>query len=106
MLSRLDRALLMTAVTAVALLTAALTGNAELAAYAVPLCALALPLLAGRYLGEDALERLRERREPSRARIAVGRLAGARRAAEAFPRGGRLIAQALAERAPPLGATS
>ncbi|MEA2366533.1 MAG: hypothetical protein QOE69_3410 [Thermoleophilaceae bacterium] len=105
MLARVNRTLFVAVVTATALLGAALTGNAELVAYAAPLCALGLPLLAGRYLGEDALERLRERRSrPRRARIAVARLGAVRRVAEAFPRGGRLIAQGLAERGPPVGA--
>jgi hypothetical protein len=92
------------AATAAALLLAALTGHLELAAYFAPLCALALPLVAGRYLGEDALERLRERREPARRRSTVMPRSGLRRAATGFPRGGRLIADALAERGPPLPA--
>jgi len=68
---------------------------------AVPALLLVLPLLAGRYVGEDGLLRLagravvRRRRSPSRL--------GARRRA---PRGGRLIAAALAERAPPAAAAA
>jgi hypothetical protein len=100
---RRDQRLLLTAAvgTAVALVLAALAGHAELVAYAVPLLAVALPLLAGRYLGEETLERLRERRQPARRRVATGVLPAARRAAVPFPRGGRLIAHSLAERGPP-----
>jgi hypothetical protein len=90
------------AATSAVLLAAALAGHVELVAYVAPLLALALPLVAGRYLGEDALERLRVRREPARRRRAApAMLTGVRRAAAAFPRGGRLIADALAERGPP-----
>ncbi len=89
------------AAAAAALLLATLAGHAEIVAYLAPLVALGIPLVAGRYLGEGALERLRTRREPSRRRLAGVLVAGARRAAGSFPRGGRLIAEALAERGPP-----
>jgi hypothetical protein len=67
-----------------------------------PALALLLPLLAGRYVGEDALERLaarvgapRRRRRPAPAPLP-------RRRPRATPvRGGRLLAAALAERGPP-----
>jgi hypothetical protein len=97
-----QRVLLFAAVaTSAALLLAALAGHAELVAYAAPLCVVALPLLAGRYVGEETLERLRERVEPARRQGAAPALPGARRSMAAFPRGGRLMAQALAERGPP-----
>ncbi len=100
--ARDQRLLVLAAVaTSAALLLAALAGHAELIAYAAPLCVVALPLLAGRYVGEQTLERLRERVEPEHRRGAAPLLPGARRSMSAFPRGGRLIAQALAERAPP-----
>jgi hypothetical protein len=100
--ARDQRLLLVAAVTtSAALLLAALAGHAELIAYAAPLCVVALPLLAGRYLGEETLERLRGRAERARHYAAAPLLPGARRSMSAFPRGGRLIAQALAERAPP-----
>ena len=82
----------------------AFAGHADLIAYAAPLCVVALPLLAGRYFGEETLERLRERAEPARRHGAAPLLPGARRSMAAFPRGGRLIAQALAERGPPSSA--
>jgi hypothetical protein len=89
------------------LLLAALAGHAELLSYAAPVFLLAVPLLAGRYVGEETLERMRSgfrrgRRLPPRA---AAPRAG-RRLAASFPRGGRLIADSLAERAPPLPAAS
>ena len=93
--------LLAAAATSAALFLAALAGHVELIAYFAPLYALALPLVAGRYLGENTLERLRKRRKPEFRRGAAPRLAGVRPSAVFFPRGGRLIAQALAERGPP-----
>jgi hypothetical protein len=72
---------------------------------AVPALLLVLPLLAGRYVGEDGLLRLagravvRRRRSPSR-------LGARRRAPRVLLRGGRLIAAALAERAPPPAAAA
>jgi len=68
---------------------------------AVPALALALPLLAGRYVGEEQLARLgaafvAPRRRPSPALVPV-----ARRAPRRLPRGGRLLAASLAVRPPP-----
>jgi hypothetical protein len=90
--------------TSVMLVLAALAGHAELVAYAAPLIVLVLPLVAGRYVGEETLERLRERAAaPRRAALTAAVGGGARRGLVAFPRGGRLIAHALAERGPPPG---
>ncbi len=71
--------------------------------YAAPLLVMLLPLLAGRYVGEDRLARLagtvrRRRRRPV---VAVGLPASARRVVSFVPRGGRLIASSLAVRPPP-----
>jgi hypothetical protein len=67
---------------------------------AAPALILLLPLLAGRYVGEESLARLgaflATRRRP-RATL----LARPVRAPRALARGGRLIAEALAERGPP-----
>jgi hypothetical protein len=84
------------------LLLGALAGHPDLLAFAGPLVLLAVPLLAGRYVGEEALDRLRRDR-PSRPRplISRGLPKGARRVAVMLPRGGRLIAEALAVRPPP-----
>ena len=62
------------------LLLGALAGHPDVLAFAGPLFLLAVPLLAGRYVGEEALDRL--------------------------PRGGRLIAEALAVRPPPRSVAS
>jgi len=71
--------------------------------YAAPLLVVALPLIAGRYLGEERIVRL-ARGARQRRRRPVQRLsapAGARWALRAVPRGGRLIAHSLAVRPPP-----
>lgn len=67
-----------------------------------PALVLVLPLLAGRYLGEETLERLVSRRAPSRRPVrAVSAPLPWRRPRADGSRGGRLIAAALAERGPP-----
>jgi hypothetical protein len=73
-----------------------------------PALVLALPLLAGRYFGEDALERLAARVAVPRRRrrVAGGPPPARRRPRVRAIRGGRLIAAALAERAPPVMAAS
>ena len=85
---------------AAVVLACALGGQLELLVYAAPLVLIGAPLLAGRYLGEDTLERLRRTPERPR-RPRVSEVPGVRRAAVLLPRGGRLIAHALAERGPP-----
>ncbi len=69
--------------------------------YAAPLL-LALPLLMGRYVGEELISRraraVRTRRQAP-PRLSVP--AVARRALLSVPRGGRLIADSLAVRPPP-----
>jgi hypothetical protein len=93
--------------TSALLLLAALAGHEDLLAYAAPLFLLAVPLLAGRYVGEDRLERLRGTSVPAPCRRPpVGTKPATRRAAALLPRGGRLIAEALAVRPPPLLAQS
>jgi len=67
---------------------------------AVPALLLVLPLLAGRYVGEDGLTRLAVRALAPRRRSPAS-LGFRRRAPRVLPRGGRLIANALAERGPP-----
>jgi len=89
------------------LLVAALAGQSDLLVYCAPLFVVAAPLLAGRYVGEQQLERLRVRRTPAvpRRLVAAARPAS-RGPASLVPRGGRLIAEALAVRPPPLPSTS
>jgi hypothetical protein len=102
--ARDQRLLLACAVgTSCLVLLAALAGHAELIAYAAPLLVVALPLVAGRYVGEERLRRLGSLARPRRRRAPVARPT-ARRPAELVPRGGRLIAHALAERGPPAAA--
>jgi hypothetical protein len=69
---------------------------------AVPGLVLLLPLLAGRYVGEDGIARLAA---SAAARVrrprAVAASGAIRRAPRILPRGGRLIATALGLRGPP-----
>lgn len=66
-----------------------------------PLLVLLVPLLAGRYLGEEQLARLAARYAPRRRRP-VAALRPTRRRMPLSVCGGRLIAASLAERGPPL----
>jgi hypothetical protein len=67
-----------------------------------PALVLLLPLLAGRYLGEEQLERLVARRVAPRRPRPVSAPLPRRRPRAVVVRGGRLLASALAERGPPL----
>ncbi|HEY6759704.1 MAG TPA: hypothetical protein VI318_09445 [Baekduia sp.] len=67
-----------------------------------PALVIALPLLAGRYVGAATLERLAARRAMPHRRVRAVAFAPPRRRPRASrARGGRLIAAALAERGPP-----
>jgi hypothetical protein len=68
---------------------------------ALPVLLLAVPLLAGRYVGEERLARLAAAFAPPRRRPAGALATTARRTPLAVPRGGRLIAASLAVRPPP-----
>jgi hypothetical protein len=65
----------------------------------LPAMALAVMMLTRPYLGERVIARLRARRR--RRASAVRAIAGSRRAEVGVARGGRLVAVALAGRAPP-----
>jgi hypothetical protein len=92
--------------TSALLLVASLAGHTDLLPYAAPLFLIAVPLLAGRYVGEERLERMRSgRRTPLRAPRSEAPHAF-RRPVAFLPRGGRLIAHSLAERPPPALALS
>lgn len=92
--------LALTAVGVVCVLPIALGAPVDLL-LAAPLLLLALPLLAGRYVGETTLRRLaRSARGPRRLPPGVG-TAVARRAIAIVPRGGALLATSLAVRPPP-----
>jgi len=70
-----------------------------------PTALLVLALLLGRYPGERTIERLRARRfgrGRARRRSKPARL-GRRRSPASMPRGGRLVAAAIAARPPPAG---
>jgi hypothetical protein len=68
---------------------------------ATPALVLLMPLLAGRYVGEERLARLGARLVAPRRATALVRVAKTRRAPRMLPRGGRLVAAALARRGPP-----
>jgi hypothetical protein len=78
----------------------ALTGLNPDVLLAAPVLLLLLPLLIGRYVGEDGLVRLAARSRAPRAR-ATSSLPPMLRPARVLARDGRLIAAALAERGPP-----
>jgi hypothetical protein len=103
--SRDRKALLCAAVAAsVLMLVAGVAGHEGLIAYAAPLLVLVLPLLAGRYLGEERLVRVVARARRSRRPRAAAARPTVRRPGALVPRGGSLIASALAKRPPPLPA--
>jgi hypothetical protein len=99
---RRDQRLLLglAALTLVFALVQSATGISADVLLAAPALVLLLPLLAGRYVGEEALARLTAAGAPLRRRPAVVRIAP-RRAPRVLARGGRLIAVALAHRGPP-----
>ena len=68
---------------------------------AAPGLILLLPLLAGRYVGEDGIARLSAFMATPRRRSVTARAMQPRRAPRVLPRGGRLVAAALAQRGPP-----
>jgi hypothetical protein len=95
------RALAFAALTCVWLLGLELLGVEAALAYLAPALLILLPLIGGRYPGDEALARaatrqIRPRRPPS-APTSVAR----RRPRAVLPRGGRLVAAALAGRGPP-----
>ena len=90
------------------MLLAGAAGYEEVLAYSAPLLVLALPLLAGHYIGEERIARVAARlrgRRP-RHRDTPARVRASRPLAVLAPRGGELIASALAERPPPALASS
>jgi hypothetical protein len=103
---RRDRQLLLgLAAMTLALASLTLVGVHSDVLLAAPVLVFALPLLAGRYLGEEQLARLAEAFLVRRRRPAVTIAPHARRSERRLPRGGRLIAAALAVRPPPAAAS-
>jgi hypothetical protein len=103
MVPRRDRLVLWTFAVVVAawMATEAVTGSPSGLLYLAPALVLALPLLLGRYVGEDQLVELVGRAAPRPRRRRVLRLAGPRRGARTMQRGGRLVASGMAKRPPP-----
>jgi hypothetical protein len=101
-MTRRDRLLLL-GLAALALALAALTlvGVHSDVLLAAPALLFALPLLAGRYVGEEQLARLSGAFVARRSRAAASLPARGRRSPRPLPRGGRLIASSLAVRPPP-----
>jgi hypothetical protein len=89
------------AVLTIALAGLTLAGIAGDALLALPVLLVLLPLLAGRYIGEERLARIAAAFVSSRRRRAPLLAATARRVSPTLPRGGRLIAASLAVRPPP-----
>jgi hypothetical protein len=90
------------ALTIVWLLGLELLGVEAAVAYLSPALLILLPLLGGRYPGDEALARVTRRRarpvrRPPRAALPLRR----HRPSALLPRGGRLVATALAGRGPP-----
>lgn len=102
-MTRRDRHLLF-GLSALTLALAALTlvGVDSDVLMALPVLLLALPLLAGRYVGEERLARLVAAFVPARRRRAGSQPTTARCSLRALPRGGHLIAASLAVRPPPV----
>jgi hypothetical protein len=90
------------ALTVVWLLALELLGVEAGLAYLAPALLILLPLLGGRYPGEEALARVAGRRpRPARRPPAAAVPSRRRRAGALLPRGGTLVAASLAGRAPP-----
>jgi hypothetical protein len=97
---QLRLALAVVVVAALALLGLHVCGLSTGLLFLAPAFVLALPLLAGRYVGEAVFARVRRRRPRPRPRH---RLAiTIRPPARLLPRGGLLVGHALAGRAPPV----
>lgn len=77
-------------------------GMGEGVAMLAPALALLATLLAGRYLGEEAIDRVRRTRRAPSARRAGPARPVLRGAVRHVPRGGLLLASSLATRPPPL----
>jgi hypothetical protein len=95
------------AITALWTLGMLVLGVSDALIYLVPALLIMLPLLSGRYPGDDALVRAARRARPRRKRIPAAR-SSRRRApiSVLLPRGGQLVGAALAGRAPPASSAS
>jgi hypothetical protein len=93
---------LLAGLTSLLIFVAAVCGLHESLAYAAPLLVVLLPLLAGRFVGEDRIVRLASRRRRARRPAVLLAPTGWLRGGHRVARGGRLIARGLAVRPPPL----
>jgi hypothetical protein len=102
MVAREQRLLVLSALlSSVVLLVGATAGFEELLAFATPVLVLALPLLMGRYLGEERIVQAGSRR-PRQTWLRSASVPQAwLRVLRTIVRGGRLIAESLAVRPPP-----
>jgi hypothetical protein len=96
------RSLAFAALTVVWLLGLELLGVEAAVAYLAPALLILLPLLSGRYPGDEALVRVAGRLSRRAGRPPQAPPLRRRRAGALLPRGGRLVAFALAGRGPPL----
>jgi hypothetical protein len=83
------------------LLVAGFAGHPELLVYAAPAALVAIPLLSGRYIGEERIFRLRRRFRGERAQRGHSRSRPRGRPSVLAPRGTSLMAHGLAVRPPP-----
>jgi hypothetical protein len=90
------------ALTIVWLLGLELLGVEAAVAYLAPALLILLPLVSGRYPGDEALVRVASRRSRPARRPPQTQPLRRRRTGALLPRGGRLVASSLAGRGPPL----
>lgn len=80
----------------------ALTGSTEALLFLAPALLIVIPLIGGRYVGEELIVKLATRRARPRRRTAISSVRPLAPVVEARrPRGNRLIAFSLAKRPPP-----
>jgi len=79
----------------------ALTGSTDALLFMAPALLIAIPLLGGRFIGEELIVRLASRRARPRRRVTVTAPALPPVPSAWLPRGARLIAASLAKRPPP-----
>ena len=78
-----------------------ITGSTDALLFLAPALLIAIPLLGGRYVGEELIAKFVARRSRSRARTASPAPLASPAPATWLPRGTRLIAFGLAKRPPP-----
>jgi hypothetical protein len=102
MVPRRDRIVLLafTLVVAAWMVAQALTGTETGLLYLAPALVLALPLVLGRYVGEEQLAVLAGTSRPRDARLRA-RISKPRDHVRLMHRGGRLVASGMAKRPPP-----